>query len=56
VDEACYNLGLVLRAQGRYPEAVTYFESALRINPRYGLAREAARDVERAMRVKSGLR
>src|SRR5688572_559500 len=54
VDEAWYNLGLVLRAQERYSEAAECFERALKLDPQYKIARLAKRDVERAMRVVSG--
>jgi tetratricopeptide (TPR) repeat protein len=53
VDEAHYNLGLVLRAQERYGEAVACFEEALRLDPQYKVARLAKRDVEHAMRLVS---
>ena len=51
VDEAWHNLGLVLRAQGRYDEALACFETALKLDPQYKAARLAARDVRRAMAV-----
>jgi tetratricopeptide (TPR) repeat protein len=52
VDEAYHNLGLVLRSQGRYEEAVECFELALGIDPEYGDARSASQDVVRAMEVR----
>jgi tetratricopeptide (TPR) repeat protein len=52
-DEAYHNLGLVLRAQRRYPEAVECFELARRIDPDYAEAREASREVVNAMRVQN---
>lgn len=53
IDEAYLNLGLVLRAQGRYEEAVECFELALAIDPDYEAARDASRDVVKAMRVRA---
>lgn len=49
VEEANYNLGLVLRALGRYAEAIACFDRALQIDPHYKLARVARRDVKRAL-------
>jgi tetratricopeptide (TPR) repeat protein len=46
IDEAYHNLGLVLRAQGRYLEARTCFRKALKIDPKYKEAREALFDVK----------
>jgi len=53
IDEAWHNLGLVLRAQGRYDEAAACFEAALKIDPQYKDARLAKRDVQRAVRLRS---
>jgi tetratricopeptide (TPR) repeat protein len=50
VDEAYLNLGLVLRAQERYSEALACFESALRLTPDYREAINAKADVEKAMK------
>ncbi|HEX6739110.1 MAG TPA: tetratricopeptide repeat protein, partial [Vicinamibacteria bacterium] len=49
-DEAHYNLGLILRAQRRYDEAEGHLLEALRLDPKYKIAREALEDVQRAMR------
>lgn len=46
IDEAFLNLGLVLRALGRYSEARRCFRRALEIEPRYWDARDALADVE----------
>ena len=51
-DEAYYNLGLILRAERRYPEAMLCFERATKIDPKYTLAREARKDVVKAMNLK----
>jgi tetratricopeptide (TPR) repeat protein len=49
-DEAHYNLALVLRAEGNYKQAVPHLRKALAIDPRYRIAREALRDVQRVTR------
>ncbi len=48
-DEAYLNLGLVLRAQERYDEAVLCFEQALKLDPKYAAARKALRDVKKTI-------
>ena len=48
IDEAYYNLGLVLRSQERYGEAAKCFQEALRRDPKYQPVRRALRDVELA--------
>jgi Flp pilus assembly protein TadD len=53
VDEAYHNLGLVLRAQGRYEEAVECFELALAIDPDYEVERDASQDVVKALRARA---
>lgn len=49
VDEAFLNLGLVLRAQGRFEEAAEAFECALAICAKYEEASEALADVREAI-------
>jgi tetratricopeptide (TPR) repeat protein len=51
IDEAYLNLGLVLRALGRFTEAADCFREALRLDPEYREARRALRDVEQCIRV-----
>ena len=51
IDEAWYNLGLVLRAQERYEEAESCFEKALSIDPNYRPAKAALRDVRQVLRL-----
>ena len=51
-DEAHYNLGLILRAEGQYPAAVKHLKKAIQIDPRYTIAKEALRDVESAMQIR----
>jgi tetratricopeptide (TPR) repeat protein len=43
------NLGLVLRAQERYEEALACFEKALQLTPDYQDAMTAKADVEKAI-------
>lgn len=47
VDEAELNLGLILRAERRYSEALQHFKKALEIDPKYSLAREAIADLRK---------
>jgi tetratricopeptide (TPR) repeat protein len=51
-DEAYFNLGLILRAERRYSEAVRCFDRAIKIDPKYSLAREARQDVMKALKLK----
>jgi tetratricopeptide (TPR) repeat protein len=44
-DEAYCNLGLVLRAEGRYKEALKYFEKAIAVDPKYKVAKNARNDI-----------
>lgn len=46
VDEAYYNLGVVLCGQAKYKAALACFEKALRLDPKYTLAKRALRDVK----------
>ncbi len=55
-DEAHANLGLVLRAEGRYREAIEHFDEAIAIDSEYTLAREARKDCERALKGRAGER
>lgn len=49
VDEAYLNLGLLLRAQERYQEALTCLEKALSLTPDYQEAITAKADIEKAI-------
>jgi tetratricopeptide (TPR) repeat protein len=51
-DEAYFNLGLILRAERRYSEALRCFDRAIKIDPKYTLAREARKDVQKARKLK----
>jgi len=55
-DEAYYNLGLVLRATGRYIEALAAFDKALELDPAYERVHEAREDVVKAIAVRRELR
>lgn len=54
IDEALYNLGLVLRAQGRYREARESIMRAVEVDPAYAAATEALADVDRCLRFMPG--
>ena len=56
INEAFFNLGLVLRSQGRYSEAVACFRRALEIDPKYKEAKKEMADVERAIELKRNAR
>jgi Flp pilus assembly protein TadD len=45
IDEAFFNLGLILRAKQRYAEAFECFERAIQLDPHYSLAIAAREDV-----------
>lgn len=50
-DEAYYNLGLILRAERRYEQAVACFDRAIEHDPKYTIARKARRDCLRALAI-----
>ena len=51
-DEAYFNLGCVLVAKRRYREAVICYRKALKIDPKYRIARKRLRDAELALQSK----
>jgi tetratricopeptide (TPR) repeat protein len=51
IEEAFLDLGFVLRAQERYPEALACFQRALEIDPKYKDAKKALIDVERVIEI-----
>ena len=53
IDEAHYNLGCILRAQGKYKQALRSFEKAIELDPKYTLAKQAAKDVTRVLEIKA---
>ena len=54
-DEAFLNLGLVLRAMGRFEESAEAFESALQLCPDYPEATAALKDVRAAIELRDEL-
>ena len=48
VDEAHFNLALILRSFERYDEALKHLDQALKIDPSYSKAQEVVRDIRRA--------
>jgi tetratricopeptide (TPR) repeat protein len=54
VEEAYFNLGLILRAEGKYEEALECFERAIEIDPQYTLAKQARKDVARLFKLREG--
>jgi tetratricopeptide (TPR) repeat protein len=53
IDEAYLNLDLVLRAQGRYPEARRCFQRALKISPGYKEAKNELEDMKHVLSMRS---
>jgi tetratricopeptide (TPR) repeat protein len=51
IDEAYLNLGLILRAQERYREALKSFRKALRLDPGYKQAKKEIADVQRVLQL-----
>lgn len=49
IDEAFYNLGVVLASQKRYQEALSNFEKAVKIDSKYDLAQSGIKDVKKAL-------
>ena len=56
IDEAYYNLGLILRANERYMDALRALDQALELDPGYELADVAREDVVKAISVGRDLR
>jgi len=48
LDEAHFNLALILRSFEKYDEALRHLHEALKIDPGYSKAREVVRDIRRA--------
>jgi tetratricopeptide (TPR) repeat protein len=51
IDEAFYNLGIVLGSRKKYQEALFCFEKAIEIDPKYALAKAAMKDVTQALSI-----
>ncbi len=49
VDEAFYNLGVALTSQRKYEEALSCFEKALEIDPKYKLAKLGIQDMKKVL-------
>jgi tetratricopeptide (TPR) repeat protein len=49
VDQAEWNLGAILRAQRRFPEALKHFKHALELDPGDKIARDAIRDLNKLL-------
>jgi tetratricopeptide (TPR) repeat protein len=52
IDESYYNLGHIVGAHGRYKEALSYFEKALKLDPKYKYAKQAIKDMRRVLEIK----
>jgi superkiller protein 3 len=52
VDEAYYNLGVLLGAQGRYKMALVCFEKAVGLDPNYKFAKQGMNDMSRVLQIK----
>jgi tetratricopeptide (TPR) repeat protein len=46
-DEAYFNLGLILRAEEKHDDALECFKEALKIDPKYTVAKQAMQDLEK---------
>jgi tetratricopeptide (TPR) repeat protein len=51
-SEAYLNLGYVLRAQEKYKKALTCFEKALELDPKYKEAKHAIKDIKKVLELK----
>jgi tetratricopeptide (TPR) repeat protein len=49
IDEAYFNLGLVLRAREKYEAAMDAFQKALELDPSYKAVKEEMKDVEKVL-------
>ena len=54
-DEAYFNLGLILRAEGKLHEALECLERAIEIDPKYTLAKKARKDIVTLLKLKEGI-
>jgi tetratricopeptide (TPR) repeat protein len=52
IDEAYFNLGLVLRSRERFEDAAECFREAIRLDPEYRAARRALFDVEHCIKLR----
>jgi tetratricopeptide (TPR) repeat protein len=49
-DEAYYNLGLIMRAEEKYEEALKNFEKTLELDPHFEAAEEARQDINKLLK------
>ena len=56
MDEAYYNLGVILAGQSKYKKASACFEKALQLDPKYKLAKQALEDIRTALLIKETLK
>ena len=52
-DEAWFNLGLILRAEGKEQAALKCFNKAIEFDPEYELAKDARKDILALMKIKA---
>lgn len=53
IEEAHFNLGSVLVAKRRYREAIKCYRKAIKIDPKYGIAKKRLKDAELALQLKN---
>ena len=49
LEEAYFNLGGILLAKRKYPEAIKYYRAALKVDPKYKIAKDRLADAELAL-------
>jgi tetratricopeptide (TPR) repeat protein len=49
VEEACFNLGGISLGKRNYTDAIKYYREALKIDPKYKIAKERLADTELAL-------
>jgi len=49
LEEAYFNLGGILLGKRNYPEAIKYYQQALKVDPKYKIAKERLADAELAL-------
>ncbi len=52
IDEALFNLGLLLRAESRYQQAANCFRQTIEVDPKYSPAKHALKDLEKVLALK----
>ncbi len=51
-DEAHFNLALIFRAEGRYQDALKHLDKAIKIDPKYIIAKNVKKDILEAIKYK----